>query len=405
MKKLDKKIFGTLFFSIFGTVTGVGIVVPLLPVYAHSLGASGLYIGLIFGAFSISRTFLLPYFGRLSDKKGRKPIIVIGLFAYSLVSLLFILARNVEGLIAIRFVQGITSAMIMPATQAYVGEITPAGREGTTMGLFNLSMFCGLSIGPLLGGVIKDRFSLDTAFACMGFLALAGFFLSFFCLPPTQSEQVFRRIKQPAPWKRLLYDRNMIGLFVFRLAYAACIGVIWSFLPVLADAEFSLTSSSIGILVMLGVFFSGLLHVPGGFVADRVNRKMMVVIGGIIVSYAIFSFEWAVSFWDLVLANILFGIGGGIATPALMAMAVIKGNTTDAMGSVMGLMSMAHSMGMLAGALFAGLMMDIFHLRHAFPAGGVIMILGIGLFLICIHYKNGVPALADLRTAPLDIEV
>ncbi|HSQ84686.1 MAG TPA: MFS transporter, partial [Desulfobacterales bacterium] len=66
MKKIDKKIFGILFFSMFGTVTGVGIVVPLLPVYAENLGASGVYIGLIFGAFSISRTFLLPYFGRKS---------------------------------------------------------------------------------------------------------------------------------------------------------------------------------------------------------------------------------------------------------------------------------------------------------------------------------------------------
>ena len=76
MHLLDKKIFGTLFFSIFTAVTGVGIVVPLLPVYAHDLGASGLYIGLIFGVFSLSRTVFLPYFGRLSDKKGRKPFIV-----------------------------------------------------------------------------------------------------------------------------------------------------------------------------------------------------------------------------------------------------------------------------------------------------------------------------------------
>jgi DHA1 family multidrug resistance protein-like MFS transporter len=78
MPKLDHKIFGILFFSLFVTVTGVGIVVPLLPVYAHDLGASGFYIGLIFGAFSLSRTLFLPYFGRLSDRKGRKRIILPG---------------------------------------------------------------------------------------------------------------------------------------------------------------------------------------------------------------------------------------------------------------------------------------------------------------------------------------
>ena len=93
---IDKKIFITLFFALFATVTGVGIVVPLLPVYAHNLGASGLYIGLIFGSFSISRTCLLPYFGRLSDRTGRKPIIVIGLLAYAVVSVAFLLSTKVS---------------------------------------------------------------------------------------------------------------------------------------------------------------------------------------------------------------------------------------------------------------------------------------------------------------------
>jgi len=403
LNKLDKKIFGTLFFSIFTTVTGVGIVVPLLPVYAHGLGATGLYIGLIFGAFSISRTFLVPYFGRRSDKKGRKPFIVVGLFAYALVSMAFILAHNVESLIAIRFMQGIASAMIMPATQAYVGDITPRGREGTTMGFFNLSMFIGLSIGPLIGGVINDRFSLNTSFACMGFLALAGFLLSYLLLPPTRSEQVVSRGQEPLAWKWLLLDRDMAGLFLFRLAYAACIGVIWSFLPVLADTEFSLSSSSIGILVMLGVFFSGIMQVPMGFLADKLNRKMMVVAGGLIISYAIFSFEWADGFGDLVLANVLFGFGGGIAMPALMALAVLKGNSSSAMGSVMGLLAMSHSLGMLVGSLLAGLMMDIFQLRDAFPFGAVIMLLSVGLFFVCTYYKEEVPARAEVPASTIDL--
>ena len=96
MNASDRKIFGVLFFSIFAAVTGVGIVVPLLPVYANDLGASGLYIGLIFGAFSLSRTFFLPYFGRLSDKKGRKPFIVAGLLSYAVISVAFLLSESLE---------------------------------------------------------------------------------------------------------------------------------------------------------------------------------------------------------------------------------------------------------------------------------------------------------------------
>lgn len=404
MQKIDKNIFGTLFFSMFGTVTGVGIVVPLLPVYADNLGASGVYIGLIFGAFSISRTFFLPYFGRQSDKKGRKPFIIIGLFAYTVVSLAFILSDSVESLIAIRFLQGIASAMIMPAVQAYVGDITPSGREGFTMGLFNMSMFLGLSLGPMIGGVIHDHFSLDTSFASMGLLTLLGFLLSFILLPPTKTEKVVSRSIEPIAWKWVLRDRDMAGIFIFRFAYAACIGVIWSFLPVLADSELSLSSSSIGVLVTLGVFSSGLLHVPMGYLADRMNRRMMIIGGGLIITYAILSFDWANSFDDLLLASVLFGFGGGIAMPALMALAVLKGNEIDAMGSIMGLLAMAHSLGMLAGSLLAGLMMDISRLRHAFPSGAVLMMLCLGFFIVLTYHKDGGPARADLKTGPLDLE-
>ena len=385
MNKLDKKIFGTLFFSIFAAVTGAGIVVPLLPVYAHDLGASGFYIGLIFGAFSISRTFFLPYFGRLSDVKGRKPLIVPGFLAYALISVTFVYSNSVGTLIVIRFFHGIASAMLMPVIQAYIGDITPKGREGTTMGLFNMSLFLGLSLGPVIGGILKDHFSLQSSFLCMGLLALIGFFLSLFLLPPTTSERAVRHGKNPFSWKTLLDDRQVVGLFLFRFAYVVCVGIIWGFIPLLADMEFAASSSLIGVLVMLGVFISGLIHVPMGYLADRISKKLIVTAGGLMISYAIFSFEWAGRIEDLVIATVIFGLGGGISMPALMAMAVLKGSRISAMGSIMALMTVAHSLGMLCGALAGGLMMDFFQLRWAFPLGAVVMMVCTGFFLVSTY--------------------
>lgn len=391
MTTSDKKIFAVLFFSIFVSVTGVGIVVPLLPVYAYELGASGLYIGLVFGAFSLSRTFFLPYFGRLSDKKGRKPLIVAGLLAYALISIGFILSKNVETLIIIRFIQGISSAMLIPVIQAYVGDITPEGSEGMSMGMFNMSMFFGLSVGPLAGGMINERFSLNTSFLCMGILAFLGFSLCLFLLPPTKSERAVSRKKEVVSWKKLLRDKDLAGLFFFRFAYAACVGVVWGFLPVLADSEFHLSSSYIGILVMLGVFIAGVMQAPMGYMADRFNKRIMILIGGFIIAFAILLFNWADGFGDLFIANVLIGIGGGIAMPALMAIAVLKGKTTKAMGSVMGLITMAHSSGMLTGSLAAGLMMDMFQLRHAFSFVSIVMILGTGLFFFYTYQRKEKP--------------
>ncbi len=382
MDKLDKKIFGTLFFSIFAAVTGVGIVVPLLPIYARDLGASGVYIGLIFGSFSFSRTFFLPYFGRQSDLKGRKPFIVPGFFAYALISMAFVYSTTVNSLIVVRFFHGIASAMLMPVIQAYIGDITPPGREGITMGLFNMSMFLGLSLGPLLGGIIKDHVGLQASFLCMGILALIGFCLSFRLLPPASSERPPGIHSSPISWRILLGDRHLAALLIFRFAYVVCIGIIWGFIPLFADREFGASSSLIGLLIMLGVMISGLFHVPMGYLADRISKKAMVVTGGLIVSYAVFSFKWAGQIQDLMVATVLFGLGGGICMPALMALAVLKGSRTRSMGSIMALMTVAHSLGMLAGSLLGGVMMDLFELRWAFPTGAMVMAACTAWFLL-----------------------
>jgi MFS family permease len=278
--------------------------------------------------------------------------------------------------------------MMMPVIQAYVGDITPRGREGFTMGFFNMSIFFGLSIGPVIGGGIKDYMGLEASFLCMGVLSLVGFFLCLFLLPPVRKEKVVQQNRPPSPWKQLLQDREILGLFFFRLAYTACIGIIWGFLPVLADREFSLSSSAIGFLVMLGVFISGVIHMPMGYMADRISRKVMITSGGILVSGAMVYFSQSQNILDLVVASILFGLGGGISMPAHMAMSVFKGNKNEAMGSLMGLMTMAHSLGMLAGSTLAGVMMDVFQLRDAFSFGAALSFLGMLMFWGLSHAKK-----------------
>jgi len=399
MEKIDKKIFTALFFSLFAAVTGVGIVVPLLPVYAHSLGAGGFYIALIFGGFSLTRTFFLPWFGKLSDQKGRKPFITFGLFSYFLISVAFIFFKDIKGLVLLRAIQGIASAMIMPVAQAYVGEITPQGKEGISMGIFNVSVFLGLSIGPLLGGGISDFFSLEAAFGAMGALSFAAFCLSFFLLPPVQEEKTVARDHQPAPWAILLRDRDIVSIFFFRFVYTTCIGIIWGFLPVYADMHFGLSSSAIGILVVLGVSVSGLMHIPMGMVADRLERRFLVIAGGMITVVAIVRVGMADGFWGFFAANIIFGIGGGTSMPALMALAVVSGNKTDAMGAVMSLITVGHSLGMLFGSLLAGIVMDVFSLQYAFYLGACIMAGGTVIFIIgMFSRKKREPEIYETRS-------
>jgi len=387
MNGSEKRIFITLFFAIFNAILGVGIVIPLLPVYAKNLGASGLYISMIFGAFSLSRTFLLPYFGKLSDKRGRKPLITAGLLGYTIVSIAFVYFSSVEALITIRFFQGIASAMIMPATQAYVGDITPKGKEGLYMGAFNMSMFLSLSLGPLMGGFISEYFSLQVTFFFMGVLSTLALLISLIFLPPVNKEiSVKYRSNEPPRWTILLSNKNIAGLFIYRVVYTIAIAVIWCFIPVYADEQFGLSSSAIGVLVTSGVFISGILNTPMGYIADRYDKKKMIIAGGMIVCISLFSLILADGFWSMLISISFFGVGGGLSMPPLMALAVMHGAKEKALGSVMAILTLAQSLGMLSGSVLAGLAMDYLELKYSFPLAALIM--AVGLVLCMTYLKN-----------------
>ncbi|MBU2488263.1 MAG: MFS transporter [Proteobacteria bacterium] len=378
---MNKKIFITLFFAIFAAVTGMGIVVPLLPVYADKLGASGLFIGFIFGAFSLSRTAFLPLFGRLSDRHGRKPFLAWGLFLYAVASVAFMWSSDVNSLIIIRFFQGIASAMILPVAQAYVGEITPPGKEGIVMGVFNISMYGSLSLGPLLGGAVNDRWGLTTAFAAMMVLSLFAWGLCLVFLPAPADEPRAGTARLPLTFRVLMASRPVAAVVVFRMAYTTCVGAIWAFLPVYATRRFSLSSSEVGVVIMMGVLVAGVLQTPMGWLADRHDKRILVAGGGLFMAAAVLLFPLANGFSGLFAANTAFGVGGGVAIPALMALTVVEGRRAESMGSVMALLTLGHSLGMLLGSLLAGLAADYISLSAVYPAGGLSMLAGTLFFL------------------------
>jgi DHA1 family multidrug resistance protein-like MFS transporter len=380
---LNLKIFVTLFLAVFVTIMGVGIVAPLLPVYAHELGAGAFQIGLIFGAFSLTRTIFVPYFGKLSDTKGKKPFLTLGMFLYFLISLLYLASSNVHALILIRLGQGFASAMIFPVAQAYVGIITPKNKEGFTMGLFNISLYGGLSFGPVLGGVVKDLLNIQFSFLSMGAFTFLGFILCLVLLP-AEKGHVGRHAsapREPFGYLHLIREPVIFSLFIFRFCFTTGIGFIWAFLPLLASTRLHLNSSTIGVIVMISVLVSGIFQTPMGFLADRFSKKLLITLGGILGSLSLFLVQTADTFGGLFLASGLFGLAGGISFPALMALGVIEGRRLEAMGSIMGLLAMAHSLGMLIGPLLAGVIIDLFSFSMVFIIGTLILATGSFVFL------------------------
>ncbi|MDY7036082.1 MAG: MFS transporter [Thermodesulfobacteriota bacterium] len=377
------RIFITLFLAVFSTTAGVGLVAPLLPVYAHELGAGAFQIGLIFGAFSLSRSIFVPYFGKLSDMKGKKPFLTSGLFIYFILSICYVFSTNVQLLIILRLGQGFASAMILPVAQAYVGTITPPHREGFIMGLFNMALYGGLSIGPMLGGYVKDWFNIQFSFLSMASLTLFGFLLCLLLLPSETGYKSNKNspLNKPIRYLTLIKEPVVFSLFTFRVCFTIGIGIIWTFLPLMASTRIELSSSSIGIVVMINVLISGLLQTPMGFLADRFSKQFLIITGGVLAAASISYLNTAISFKQLFLANGILGLAGGISFPAVMALGVIEGRRTDAMGSVMGLLAMAHSLGMLIGPLLGGLLLDCFSFTAVFIFGTLTLIAGILIFI------------------------
>ena len=363
--------------SIFSSMLGAGIVVPLLPLYAESLGASGFWLGAIFAAFSISRTVVTPLFGRLSDRGSRKPFICIGLFAYAIISLGFIWANSVSQLVLIRLVHGVAGAMILPIAQAYVGDISPEGEEGKWMGYSNAAFFGGFGFGPLMGGVLTEHMGMNIAFFAMAGLNLLAFFIAVFFLPEISRKKL---AAQPyLSFKEMSRSGTMTGLFGFRLALTLGRSAFFTFLPVLAAIGLGLRLNLIGVLLAIHILLLSLLGIPSGRIADRFSRKTLVVIGCLVSCIYLALIPLAYNFWQLLVLCILGSLGSAISIPAASALVVEEGRKFG-MGSAIAMFTVALSIGMAVGPILSGVLVDFTSINAAFYFGAVMTLVGAGFF-------------------------
>jgi len=373
-----KKVFPILALSAFSSMLGVGIISPLLPLYAENLGATGIWLGIIFSSFSISRTIFMPIIGRLSDRSGRKLFLCIGLLIYSITSLGYIWAGDVAQLTLVRLIQGSASGMIIPIAQAYVGDISPERKEGTWMGYFNAAFFTGFGFGPLLGGVLTDHFGMNVAFYIMGGLNMLALLVAVLFLPEIERRKM---AASPRTSFREMSTSGMIkGLFNFRLAFAIGRGTIVTFLPIFAGIYIGLPPSLIGILLAVNILVTSLLQIYGGNIADRFNRRILVVIGGLtnITFFALIPLGG--SFWPLLVICALGGLGGAISMPAASALIVEEGRNFG-MGSTIAVFSMAMSIGMAIGPIVSGVIADFINLHTVFYFGAAMGLIGTTLFI------------------------
>ena len=369
---MEKRTLVILLLALFIAVLGVGIIAPIIPIYATDLGATGVTLGLMIAAFSISRAALQPVVGSQSDRHGRKRFLVVGLSLYAVMGLTYTLATSVEHLILIRLFHGVGSAMIMPIAMAYIGDLTPQGQEGRYMGLLNIALFAGISAGPILGGVFRDTIGINPAFYAMSALTAGSLGLILTLLPPQPSDREI----QSTPgllttFRRMLRNNRVVGMLLPRIGTMIVMIPTMGFLPILMD-EMGATGVEIGIVISARTIFTAGLQFPFGKMADRHNKVVLILTGCSVISAGVFLMPFAGEFLQLVWLSVLIGIGEALIWPTLAAIAVEEGHQYG-QGSMMGVFNMAMSLGVLIGSLVAGSVMDLIGLEYAFYIVAVIL--------------------------------
>ena len=357
---------------------GSGIVIPLLPLYAESLGASGFMLGAIVASFAISRTLVTPIFGRLSDRSGRKLFITTGLLFYAVISIGFIWVNTTFHLVILRLLHGVASGMILPIAQAYIGDITPEGEEGKWMGYANAAFFGGFGLGPLMGGLLTEKYGLDSAFLTMGGLSLLAFLISFAFLPES-SRKNWKR-SQHISFRKIGTSRIMRGLFTFRLVMTLGSGAFYTFLPIFTAISLGLRPDMIGVLIAVQILSLSLLQIPSGRIADILNRKAIVAFGGFVVMVFLALIPSVNDFWPLLLLLVIGSFGNAISLPAASAMVIEEGRKYG-MGSTIAVFNVAFNIGMAVGPILGGIIADFLNIDSVFYFGAATILVGIILFI------------------------
>ncbi len=373
-----KKVFPILAVSMFSAMLGVGILAPLLPLYAQNLGASGTQLGIIFAGYGISSSILTPIMGRLSDRRGRKLFLCIGLAGYAIISLGYVWAANVPQLTLVRVIQGVAGAMVIPIALAYIGDLSPEGEEGKWMGYANAAFFSGFGIGPLLGGALAERFGMNASFYSMGGLCLLAFLVVILLLPEIRQRKIGE--KGHLSFKEMSTSPMVRGLFSFRLVQAVGRGGIMTFLPIFVATYIGLGPTLIGVLLTVNFLPMMVLLAPAGRLADKFNRKALVIIGNLIYLITLALIPLAHTFWQQIWLCFPRAIGGAISMPAATALTVEEGRKFG-MGSTMSVLIMAMSIGMALGPTLSGVIADSVDINAVFYFGGIVGIIGTGLFV------------------------
>ncbi|NQU14027.1 MAG: MFS transporter [Desulfobacteraceae bacterium] len=360
-----------------------GIVFPFIPLLAERMGAGPSTIGFVVGAFSLVAVFLSIPLGGLVDRFGVKRLLLFGVICNILNAVILIHTDTILELIISQLIAGIGFLLLVIASQAFFSRLPDSSRREKGFGWLSFGAAAGQSVGPILGGVLVDRFDYQAAFWVVLALSSAGLVL--LGLKDTKesksTKSSYNMIQDARQAGVLAMDSRMLMILIFTFAIVFAANLRASFLPVLLRTE-GLTEIGVGFLISLFSVMSTSIRLIFGRLLDIFDRKKILAVSMLAVIVAVGLLPWMFSVAGFAILISIFGLGFGMTQPLSMVMTADLTDPNES-GLAMGLRFTAIMVGGLLSPIFLGFIIGTFGLRPGFYFSALVVVLaGIHMFII-----------------------
>lgn len=379
MSRVQKASLWVVAVAVFTDMLIYGMIVPILPRYAETLGASQTEIGFLFGSYAITLLLATPILGMVSDKFGRRLPMILGLFGLAAATLLFGLANNFWLLVFARMLQGISAAATWTAGLALLADAFPLQERGKAMGLALSGQAAGMLLGPTIGGVLYQWGGYHLPFMIAASIALIDGILRITLLRDEPKSNTDQRIS----YRSILNMRSlfiMIGIIILGSALPSALEPT---LPLYLQDVLHLSPGTIGLLFAVPTLAYGFTAPIIGALSTKIGRKQTMAVG-IALAALCFPFTAVVPHTSLeIFALAILGISFSLLlAPALPELTYLADkNGVHAYGILFAIYNTAYSIGMFFGPMLSGSLSDLFGLTNAFYIFSVLLFCFLYLFL------------------------
>ena len=315
---------------------GFGLVTPIFPFYIEALGMAGIELGVLAASFAIARIIFAGPLGNLSDRVGRKPVLIVSLLGFAFSNIIYAFAYNVIVMISARALEGAVSAGFFPAANAYISDVTTKENRGTAMGYLSMGNMVGFVVGPALGGFLAQFLGIRIPFILAAVATLITMIFVFFlvqepvrktmrdAIPKVPLREIFSRAKSCYGALGIAMFANMFAMGILEVAFMLDAVVNIGVQPF----EIGIFFGVIGITMIFG-------NVAFGKLSDMRGRKWLIVVGAIIGAISLVMFIYAQDVTSLLFAGLVLSIGMSMRGPSIQAL-IADITDPSAYGIVMG---------------------------------------------------------------------